>query len=117
MGTQGHRGAIPIFLTTTFGINAYYGLNTTVAGLFHIQVHRPISVPTGSAGSGPEAHTALRALASSRRHARHRPAGTIEIPRRNRASPRRWQVSTSPGCTHGAPAPLAVGDHDDGPTG
>ncbi|EIC08694.1 hypothetical protein HMPREF1529_02783 [Microbacterium sp. oral taxon 186 str. F0373] len=75
-------GAILLFtVTTVLGINAYYGLNTTVAGLFHIQVHRPISVPTGSASSGPESHTPLY-------ERWHPPAdmpatgqqGTIEIP-------------------------------------
>ncbi len=44
--------SVPLFLlTTTLGINAYYGLGPTVGSFLHIQINRPISVPTGVDGT------------------------------------------------------------------
>jgi len=44
--------SVPLFLvTTTLGINAYYGLNPTIGSFLHIQINRPISVPTDVDGT------------------------------------------------------------------
>jgi len=48
--------SIPVvLLTTTLGINAYYGLNPTVASFLHIQINRPVTVTgvTGPDAGGP----------------------------------------------------------------
>ncbi|QRY41184.1 esterase [Microbacterium hominis] len=66
-------------LTTGLGINAYYGLNTTLASLLNIQLERPIEVPTPSphSDSGTPLYQSWTAPADM-------PAvgeqGTIEIP-------------------------------------
>lgn len=47
--------AAVFLLTATLGINAHFGLNTTLANFLHIQIDRPISIPTASPGSGDSA--------------------------------------------------------------
>lgn len=68
-------------LTTTFGINAYYGLNTTLASVLGIQIHRPITIPTGAHSGEPESHAPLyqRWQAPPDMPAKGE-QGTIEIP-------------------------------------
>ncbi|MEV7694406.1 alpha/beta hydrolase-fold protein [Microbacterium sp. NPDC089189] len=43
-------GAVLFLVTTTLGINAYFGLNTTLASFLHISLETPIAVPTPTPG-------------------------------------------------------------------
>lgn len=43
--------AVLFLLTTTLGINAHFGLNATLANFLHIQIDKPIVIPTASPGA------------------------------------------------------------------
>lgn len=43
--------AVLFLLTTTLGINAHFGLNATLANFLHIQIDKPIVIPTASPGT------------------------------------------------------------------
>ncbi|QCQ15997.1 alpha/beta hydrolase [Microbacterium sp. RG1] len=43
--------AVVFLLTTTLGINAHFGLNATLANFLHIQIDKPIVIPTASPGA------------------------------------------------------------------
>jgi len=72
--------AIPVFLiTAALGINAYYGLTPTVASFFHIQINRPITLPTGVSGSDNDV-TLYRTWQPPADMPSTGEQGTIEIP-------------------------------------
>ncbi|ODT22446.1 hypothetical protein [Microbacterium sp. SCN 69-37] len=84
--------SIPVFLlTTTLGINAYYGLNPTIASFFHIQINRPVSVTGGSEADGPLYQTwqAPADMPSTGEQ------GTIDIPATQSGFAARMAASTS----------------------
>lgn len=43
--------AVLFLTTTTLGINAHFGINATLANFLHIQIDKPIAIPTASPGT------------------------------------------------------------------
>jgi enterochelin esterase-like enzyme len=43
--------AVLFLITTTLGINAHFGINATLANFLHIQLDKPVAIPTASPGA------------------------------------------------------------------